>query len=152
MQSNKIDYHIHTTCSDGQMDPVDVVRQAKELGYDAIAITDHDNMNGIREALTAGKAVRISGSALKIGGTGSGIFLVPVAEGAEDLPPDSDESTWVPVGRLVSNKPKTLEFWLPDGAAPGLWRIALRTLFLKGNMERKTAVTSFSKVLRITAG
>lgn len=102
--------------------------------------------------LTAGKAVRISGSALKIGGTGSGIFLVPVAEGAEDLPPGSDESTWVPVGRLVSNKPKTLEFWLPDGAAPGLWRIALRTLFLKGNMERKTAVTSFSKVLRITAG
>ena len=60
MQSNKIDYHIHTTCSDGQMDPVDVVRQAKELGYDAIAITDHDNMNGIREALTAGKAVNLT--------------------------------------------------------------------------------------------
>lgn len=37
----KINLHMHTTCSDGDMTPVDAARTYKERGYDAIAITDH---------------------------------------------------------------------------------------------------------------
>ena len=60
MQDNKVDYHIHTTASDGESTPTQVVRQAKDLGYDIIAITDHDNINGVREALIAGEAVDLT--------------------------------------------------------------------------------------------
>jgi len=57
MTDFKVDYHIHTTASDGKSRPTQVVKQAKELGYDIIAITDHDNTDGIQEALIAGEAV-----------------------------------------------------------------------------------------------
>jgi len=96
--------------------------------------------------LTAGKTVRISGSALKIGGTGSGIFLVAAAADGE---PDSDESNWISVQRIVTNKPGSLEFWLPPEVSPGSWSIALRTSFLSAKTERKSAVTVFSKPVQI---
>ena len=54
---HKVDYHLHTTFSDGQMTPTSLVRQAKELGYETIAITDHDNIDGVEEALIAGEAI-----------------------------------------------------------------------------------------------
>ena len=47
----KIDLHIHTTASDGRLTPVEVVRKAADLGMKAIAITDHDTIGGIEEAL-----------------------------------------------------------------------------------------------------
>lgn len=47
----KIDLHIHTTASDGQLTPSEVVRRASELGMETIAITDHDSIEGIEEAL-----------------------------------------------------------------------------------------------------
>ena len=59
MDDYKVDYHIHTTASDGKMRPTEVVKQAHELGYDIIAITDHDNVNGVAEALIAGEALGI---------------------------------------------------------------------------------------------
>ena len=54
---HKVDYHIHTTFSDGKMTPAKIVGQAKELGFEVIAITDHDNIDGVGEALIAGEAV-----------------------------------------------------------------------------------------------
>ena len=42
MEQNKIDMHIHTFYSDGQAAPAAIVKKAKELGYEKIAITDHD--------------------------------------------------------------------------------------------------------------
>ena len=52
----KIDLHIHTIYSDGTMEPVDVVTKFKDEGYDIIAITDHDNTNGIAEGMIAAEA------------------------------------------------------------------------------------------------
>ena len=49
-----IDLHMHTTASDGSRMPADVVREAKRLGLVAIAITDHDTLDGLAEARTAG--------------------------------------------------------------------------------------------------
>jgi 3',5'-nucleoside bisphosphate phosphatase len=58
------DLHIHTTASDGLLHPAAVVKMAMENGLAAIAITDHDAVNGIDEALAAaqaGKTVVIPG-------------------------------------------------------------------------------------------
>lgn len=49
--------HTHTTASDGLHSPTDVVNMAKAAGLAGVAITDHDTIAGVREALEAGKAV-----------------------------------------------------------------------------------------------
>lgn len=59
MQGNKVDYHIHTTYSDGASTPTRIIKQAKELQYDEIAITDHDNVKGLAEARIAAEAVEM---------------------------------------------------------------------------------------------
>ncbi len=45
-----IDLHVHTQASDGLHSPREVVRLARECGLGAIAITDHDSVEGIAEA------------------------------------------------------------------------------------------------------
>jgi len=51
----KVDLHIHTTFSDGKLTPAEIVQKSRELGLRAIAITDHDTVDGIPQALEAGK-------------------------------------------------------------------------------------------------
>ncbi|ACL69933.1 PHP domain-containing protein [Halothermothrix orenii] len=46
-----VDLHIHTNASDGSLSPGEVVKKAIDLGYKAIAITDHDTVAGIIPAL-----------------------------------------------------------------------------------------------------
>ena len=48
------DLHIHTTFSDGQLTPEEVVTAAKAAGLSYIAITDHDNVDGIRHLYEQG--------------------------------------------------------------------------------------------------
>lgn len=50
-----IDLHVHSNISDGTMSPDDVVKLAAESGLSAIALTDHDTVAGIEEALAAGE-------------------------------------------------------------------------------------------------
>ena len=49
-----VDLHAHSTASDGSRSPADVVRQAKRVGLAAIALTDHDTLDGIAEAVATG--------------------------------------------------------------------------------------------------
>jgi predicted metal-dependent phosphoesterase TrpH len=49
-----IDLHVHTTASDGTQSPAEVVARAAELGVSTIAITDHDTVAGLDEAIDAG--------------------------------------------------------------------------------------------------
>lgn len=51
----KIDLHTHTYFSDGQHSPEELIIKAKEAGIDIIAISDHDTVDGIVEAVEAGK-------------------------------------------------------------------------------------------------
>jgi len=46
----RFDLHLHTTASDGQLSPEDVVLRAREAGLVCIAVTDHDTTSGIESA------------------------------------------------------------------------------------------------------
>lgn len=56
---NKGDFHMHTTSSDGTLRPKDVVKLAKTNGVDIISITDHDNTEGLNEAILEGELLGI---------------------------------------------------------------------------------------------
>jgi predicted metal-dependent phosphoesterase TrpH len=47
----RIDLHIHSTASDGSLTPAEIIDQAQQLKLAAIAITDHDSLDGSKEAL-----------------------------------------------------------------------------------------------------
>jgi len=49
----KADLHIHTTASDGRLEPKEIVALAISVGLDVIAITDHDTIDGVVPALAA---------------------------------------------------------------------------------------------------
>ena len=52
-----VDLHLHTTASDGVMTPSEIVRYAKSKGLQAIAITDHDTIEGLEEGLLEGEKI-----------------------------------------------------------------------------------------------
>jgi len=49
-----IDLHIHTTASDGTSTPEQILTLAHEFKLGAISITDHDTLDGVKEALRLG--------------------------------------------------------------------------------------------------
>ncbi|KAB3526748.1 PHP domain-containing protein [Alkaliphilus serpentinus] len=51
----KIDMHVHTTASDGSLNPKEIIHYAKAKGLYGIGITDHDTIEGIEEAKEYGK-------------------------------------------------------------------------------------------------
>jgi predicted metal-dependent phosphoesterase TrpH len=54
----KVDLHIHTIYSDGSISPEQVVNIASGfLNLKAIAITDHDTVNGVLPALMEAKKI-----------------------------------------------------------------------------------------------
>lgn len=55
----KADLHLHTHYSDGTDSPQRVVERAAQLNFDVIAITDHDTVAGVSEALEAGKKLGV---------------------------------------------------------------------------------------------
>lgn len=50
-----VDLHLHSTASDGSFSSQELVQLASKLQLKAIAITDHDSVNGIAPALRAGR-------------------------------------------------------------------------------------------------
>ena len=56
---SRIDLHAHTRCSDGTATPAELMRLAHDLGLLAIALTDHDTLEGLAEAREAAVALGI---------------------------------------------------------------------------------------------
>lgn len=54
-----IDLHTHSLKSDGSMTPAEVVCEAKKAGLAAIALSDHDTIDGIEEAIAQGNKIGI---------------------------------------------------------------------------------------------
>jgi 3',5'-nucleoside bisphosphate phosphatase len=54
-----IDLHTHTAFSDGSQTPTQLVQEAAALGLAAVAVTDHDTVDGLPEALAAGERLGI---------------------------------------------------------------------------------------------
>lgn len=48
-----IDLHIHSTASDGSCTPTEIIEKAHELNMRTIALTDHDTVYGMQEAIEA---------------------------------------------------------------------------------------------------
>jgi len=46
----KVDFHVHTTSSDGVLSPTEVVQRAHKNNVKYLAITDHDTLSGLNEA------------------------------------------------------------------------------------------------------
>ncbi len=57
--SSKADLHIHTKYSDGAFSPKEIVRKAYRKGIEVIGITDHDSIDGIKEAQEEAKKFNI---------------------------------------------------------------------------------------------
>ncbi len=53
------DLHTHSTFSDGTKTPTEIVREAKELGLYAVALTDHNTTSGLAEFAEAGKKYNV---------------------------------------------------------------------------------------------
>ena len=49
-----IDLHIHSTASDGSLSPKEILNLAQDINLGAIAITDHDTIDGSKDAIAAG--------------------------------------------------------------------------------------------------
>lgn len=60
MGEHKFDLHTHSNCSDGADTPREIVQKAKENGLALMALTDHDTVNGVNEALLAGRAAGVT--------------------------------------------------------------------------------------------
>lgn len=57
--ASRVDLHLHTTVSDGALRPEELVRAASAAGVEVMAVTDHDSIDGIREAERAASELPI---------------------------------------------------------------------------------------------
>lgn len=55
-----IDLHVHSTASDGTLTPSELALYAKSKGLSAIALTDHDTIDGIKECQEKGLEIGVS--------------------------------------------------------------------------------------------
>ncbi len=55
----RIDLHTHSSVSDGTDTPAELVRKARAVGLDVVALTDHDTFDGLHEAAAEGERLGI---------------------------------------------------------------------------------------------
>ncbi len=72
---NIVDLHVHSTKSDGTYSPTGLVDYAIEKGLSAFALTDHDTVDGLEEAICYAERLRAGASA--VAGDDSATTLVP---------------------------------------------------------------------------
>lgn len=101
-------------------------------------------------SLAKGKPCRISGSRLKLGGNGCGIFFAPV-DSAGNM--NDDEASWTSVSHstIFRNMPSELNFFVPDSLEEGKYKIVLRTAYLGKDKSRKNIVEAASDEIMVKA-
>lgn len=71
-KSLRVDLHTHSTASDGELTPAELVQLAIERGLDVIALTDHDSCDGVDAILDAAR--------------GTSLEVIPGVELSADVP------------------------------------------------------------------
>ena len=89
-----IDLHTHTTASDGSLSPSELVKAAADARLLAVAITDHDTIEGVEEAAQAGSDI--------------GIEVVPGVEVSAEYSPGQMHI----VGLFIDHHNQELGTWL----------------------------------------
>jgi predicted metal-dependent phosphoesterase TrpH len=75
----RYDLHSHTTASDGSLTPTELVAHARSCGVDCLAVTDHDNTDGLTEAHQAAAAHGLSlvtGIEISVSWSGQTVHIV----------------------------------------------------------------------------
>lgn len=54
-----VDLHTHSNKSDGSLSPTALIDEAKSIGLSAIALTDHDTIDGLEEAINHGNEIGV---------------------------------------------------------------------------------------------
>jgi predicted metal-dependent phosphoesterase TrpH len=110
--AGRADLHLHTTCSDGLYSPADIFDLARRSGLAAVAITDHDTLDGVLPACAAaeGSAVEvIAGVEISTEYRGAELHLLgyfvnldnePLAAALAQLRMDRSHRFWEMAGRL----------------------------------------------------
>jgi 3',5'-nucleoside bisphosphate phosphatase len=89
-----VDLHTHTTYSDGSLTPRELVGLAAKVGLAAVAITDHDTVDGIAEATAAGRDLGVEVlPGVEVGLECDGIALDLLAYFPGDAPGDEVRRT-----------------------------------------------------------
>ncbi len=57
--NNVYDFHLHTCVSDGALQPSALIKKCAEAGLKTVAITDHDTVDGIDEAVKTGETLGV---------------------------------------------------------------------------------------------
>ncbi|MDR0403094.1 MAG: PHP domain-containing protein [Treponema sp.] len=81
-----VDLHTHSSASDGDLRPGDLVKTAAARGIRALALTDHDTISGLGEAEAAAREtgiVLIPGVELEINAEAPGLFVPGTAINGE---------------------------------------------------------------------
>jgi len=98
-----IDLHVHSRISDGTDPPARLVDLARAVGLTAMALTDHDTLEGIPEAVAAadGHLELIPGIELSVHWDGHGMHLlgywIPDGGAVDGL------LAWIQEGRIIRN-------------------------------------------------
>ncbi len=71
-----VDLQVHSTCSDGTDTPTALIQHAAQLGIKVLALTDHDTVLGIDEAVVAGQTW--------------GVTIIPALEFSTKSEPERD--------------------------------------------------------------
>ena len=66
-----VDLHVHSNISDGAYSPQELVAMARERGVSALALTDHDRVDGVPSALSVGREL--------------GVLVIPGVELSTDI-------------------------------------------------------------------
>ena len=73
MVLSTVDLHLHTTCSDGNLSPVEMINKAVSVGLNVISITDHDSTEALDESIAASNQF-------------SSLSIIPGIELSTDIP------------------------------------------------------------------
>lgn len=144
-----VDLHSHSTASDGSEKPAALVEQALEVGLTALALTDHDTLDGIADASTAAATAGlelIPGTELSLEYDQGGMHLVvlwldsgrgPLQDHLEELRKGRNHRNELMADRLTElGMPVTVEEILEEGGAGSIGRPHIAAVMMrKGYVE-----------------